>query len=131
MEKTNIQIIKTYFGHFLKGEKEKVFEMLSNDVVWSVKGSDNVPTVGQRRGIDEINSFIENFQANFQPKSFNILYYFEQDNNVFAIGNFTHFVIPTQREISSDFMIEFIVENGKISSYKILEDSYALYLAFK
>ncbi len=131
MEKTNIEIIKTYFEHFLKGEKEKVFEMLNNDVVWSVKGSDNVPTVGQRKGIDEINSFIEKFQANFQPKSFNILHYFEQDNKVFAIGNFTHFVIPTQKEISSDFLIEFIVENSKISSYKILENSYALYLAFQ
>lgn len=131
MRKTNIEIIKTYFDHFLKGDKEKVFEMLSNEIVWSVKGSDNVPTVGQRKGIEEINSFIENFQANFQPKDFNILYYFEQENKVFAIGNFTHFVIPTQREISSDFMIEFVVEDGKICSYKILEDSYALYLAFK
>lgn len=127
----NIEIVKMYFEHFLKGEKEKVFEMLSNEVVWSVKGSDNVPTVGQRKGINEINTFIENFQANFKPQSFSILHYFEDDNKVFAIGNFTHFIIPTQKEISSDFMIEFIVENGKICSYKILEDSYALYLAFE
>lgn len=131
MKKTNIEIIQIYFKHFLKGEKEKVFEMLSNEVVWSVKGSDNVPTVGQRKGIDEISTFINDFQTNFQPKTFNILHYFEQGNKVFAIGNFTHFVIPTQKEISSDFLIEFILENEKICSYKILEDSYALYLAFK
>lgn len=131
MKKTNIEIIKTYFDHFLKGDKEKIFKMLSNEIVWSVKGSDNVPTVGQRKGIEEVNLFIEKFQKNFQPRNFNILHYFEQENTVFAIGNFTHYVIPTQQEISSDFMIEFVVEKDKICSYKILEDSYSLYLAFK
>lgn len=131
MEKTNIELVKVYFEHFLKGDKEKVFEMLSEDVVWNVKGSDNVPTVGQRKGKKEIDSFIENFKANFKPQVFNINHYFAESDKVFAIGNFTHFVIPTQKEISSAFLIEFIIKNGKIASYKILEDSYDLYLAFK
>lgn len=131
MEKRNIDLIKVYFENFLKGDKEKIFEMLSENVVWSVKGSDNVPTVGQRKGIAQIDTFIENFKANFKPQTFNIQHYFAEGDKVFVIGNFIHYVIPTQKEVSSDFMIEFIVEDGKIKSYKILEDSYALYLAFK
>lgn len=130
MENKNIQLIKSYFNHFLQGETEEVFKMLSEDIIWSVKGSDNVPTVGQRKGKREIELFLSKFHANFQPKEFNIQYYFEQNDRVFAIGNFRHLVISTQSVVESDFMIEFIIKNEKICSYKILEDSYALYLAF-
>ncbi|PXV66770.1 hypothetical protein CLV62_10430 [Dysgonomonas alginatilytica] len=127
---SNEEIVKMYFGYFLKGDTAKALELLNDNAVWLVKGSQNVPTVGRRKGKDEIVDFFRKFTQNFEPKEFNIKHYFAKENLVIVIGDFTHFVKPTSKLVSSDWMIEFIVEEGKICSYRILEDSYALYLAF-
>lgn len=90
-----------------------------------------MPTVGSRTGKKEVEDFFQKFQQTFEPKEFNINHYFSEGSLVFAIGNFTHYIKKNQRSVSSDWLIEFGVTEGKIVSYKILEDSYALYLAFK
>lgn len=131
METETIKIVKDYFEKFLSGNKAKAFELLDDDVTWTVKGSDNVPTVGLRKGKAEVDDFFEKFQQTFEPKEFNIDHYFGKGDLVFAIGNFTHLIKTSKELVSSDWLIEFGVKNGKITSYKILEDSYALYLAFQ
>lgn len=131
MEANNIRIVKKYFENFLSGKKEEAFKLLDENVTWTVKGSDNVPTVGFRKGKAEVDDFFEKFQYTFEAKEFNINHYFSDNDLVFAIGNFTHLIKESQQLVSSDWLIEFGVKNDKITSYKILEDSYALYLAFQ
>lgn len=131
METNNIKIVQDYLNKLLSGSKEEAFELVAEDAIWTVKGSDNVPTVGKRQGKQEIEVYFENFQNNFEPKEFNINHYFDKEDTVFVIGDFTHLIKKTQKLVSSDWTMEFIVKNQKITSYKILEDSYALYLAFK
>ena len=131
METNNIKIVKDYLDKLLAGKKEEAFEFLSEEAIWTIKGSDNVPTVGKRKGKQEIGIYFENFQNNFEPKEFNIKHYFSKGDTVFVIGHFTHLIKKNQRLVSSDWMMEFEVKNKTITSYKILEDSYALYLAFK
>ncbi|ADF51632.1 conserved hypothetical protein [Zunongwangia profunda SM-A87] len=131
METNNIKIVKDYFDKFLSGKKEEAFKLLDDKITWTVKGSDNVPTVGLRKGKKEVEDFFQKFQNTFEPQEFNINHYFSDGDLVFAIGNFTHYIKENQRLVSSDWLIEFGLIDGKITSYKILEDSYALYLAFK
>lgn len=131
MKKSNTEIVKDYFEKFLSGNKKEAFKLLDEAVTWTVKGSGNVPTVGLRKGKKEVEDFFQKFQQTFEPKEFNINHYFSEGDLVFAIGNFTHYIKKNQRLVSSDWLIEFEVVEGKITSYKILEDSYALYLAFK
>jgi ketosteroid isomerase-like protein len=131
MSANNIEVVKEYFKKFLSGKKEEAFKLLDDKIIWTVKGSANVPTVGLRNGKKEVENFFEKFQDTFEPKEFNINHYFMDDNLVFAIGNFTHYIKENQRLVSSDWLIEFEVIDKKITSYKILEDSYALFLAFK
>lgn len=131
METNQIRIVKDYLSKLLAGNKEKAFELVAEEAIWTVEGSDNVPTVGKRNGKQEIDVYFENFQNNFEPKEFNIIHYFENEDTVFVIGNFTHLIKKTQKLVSSDWMMEYTIKEEKITSYKILEDSYALYLAFK
>lgn len=126
----NIRIIKNYFSFFLNGEIEKAFELIDDSAVWTIKGSDNVPTVGIWKGKEQIKMFFERFSQNFNPEEFNILHYFVHEDKVFVVGNFTHLVKPTEKVITSDWLIEFTLFDNHITGYKILEDSYALYLSF-
>jgi len=126
----NLEIVQKYFSLFLAGKTQEAFELISDNAVWTIKGSDNVPTVGRWEGKEQIAAFFNRFSLNFEPKEFNIRHYFPADDKVFVIGNFTHFVKPTQKLITSDWMIQFTLNDSKITGYKILEDSYGLYLSF-
>jgi len=126
----NVEIVKMYFSRFLAGKTDQAVELIDENAVWKIKGSANVPTVGIWKGKEEIRSFFERFSQNFLPEEFNILHYFPADDKVFVVGNFTHFVKPTGKHITSDWLIEFSVKDNKITGYKILEDSYGLYLSF-
>ena len=126
----NLEVVKNYFSLFLNGEIDDASQLIDDAAVWTIKGSDNVPTVGIWKGKEQINTFFERFSCNFEPQEFNILHYFASEDKVFVVGNFTHYLKPTGKTISSDWMIEFSVNNNKITGYKILEDSYALYLSF-
>lgn len=126
----NVEILKNYFSLFLEGNIKEAFQLIDDNAVWTIKGSENVPTVGTWKGKEEISRFFNRFSENFEPREFNILHYFPADDKVFVTGNFTHYVKPTGKLITSDWMIEFSVENSKITGYKILEDSNALYLSF-
>lgn len=126
----NVEIVQKYFSLFLTGNIKEAFQLIDDNAVWTIKGSENVPTVGIWKGKEEISRFFDRFSENFEPKEFNILHYFPSGDKVFVTGNFTHYVKPTEKLIISDWMIKFSVENSKITGYKILEDSYALYLSF-
>lgn len=125
-----VEIVKNYFSLLGAGEKDKLFNLIDSHAIWTIKGSDNVPTVGIWKGKEQISCFFERFSENFTPKELDILHYFSHNDKVFVIGCFTHFVNPTNKLISSDFVIEFVLHNNKITAYKILEDSYGLYLSF-
>ncbi len=126
----NLEIVQKYFSLFLAGKTQEAFELISDNAVWTIKGSNNVPTVGRWEGKEQIATFFNRFSQNFEPKEFNIIHYFTTDDKVFVTGNFTHLVKPTQKLIISDWMIQFTLENSKITGYIILEDSYGLYLSF-
>jgi 4-carboxymuconolactone decarboxylase len=127
---TPAQIVEEYFKAFLGGDLEKALNMLTDDVVWHVQGAPNVPTVGVRHGKSAVRDWMVNFPLNFKPLDFELGRTFESGNEIIVTGRFRHLVLPTGREVGSELAIHFILRDGKIASYKILEDSYALYLAF-
>lgn len=127
---SNIEIVQNYFSLFLAGKTKDAFDLIDDNAIWTIKGSENVPTVGVWKGKEQINLFFKRFSISFTPKEFNIQYYFTHKEKVFVIGNFTHHVKSTDKLISSDWMIEFTLDHNKITGYKILEDSYGLYLSF-
>lgn len=127
---TNVEIVQNYFSLLEKGKITEVLNLIDNNAIWTIKGSDNVPTVGKWKGKEQISIFFERFSENFAQKELDIQHYFSHDDKVFVIGCFTYYVNPTSKLISSDFIIEFTLENNKITAYKILEDSFGLYLSF-
>lgn len=126
----NVEVVKNYFSLLEEGKKEEVFNLIDDNAIWTIKGSDNVPTVGIWEGKEQISCFFKRLSENFTPKEFDIKHYFSHGDRVFVIGYFTHYVKPTNKLVSSDWMIEFTLHNNKITAYKILEDSFGLYISF-
>lgn len=124
------KIVQAYFAAFLGGDLESTLAMLSEDVTWNVQGAPNVPTVGTLQGKEHVKAWMLDFPKQFKPLVFELDRYFESGNEVIVTGRFKHLVLSTKQEVDSELAIHFAIKDGLICSYKILEDSYALYTAF-
>lgn len=128
--KSPTEVVQDYFAAFLSGDAESALAMLSEDVTWHVQGAPNVPTVGLLQGKKQVRDWMLDFPKQFKSLALELERYFESGNEVIVTGRFKHLVLATKREVGSELAIHFIIKDGLICSYKILEDSYALYIAF-
>lgn len=131
MADTSTQVVQNYFETFFSHDIDKTLQCLTDDVVWRVQGAADVPTIGTRRGKDEVREWLTLFPKHLQPLDFDITRTFENDDQVVVIGHFTHRILDTGKEFSSDFATICIVRDGKLAAYNFLEDSYGLWDAFQ
>jgi uncharacterized protein len=129
--KTSGQVVQHYLDTFFKGDVGKTLECLTEDVVWKVQGAADVPTIGLRRGRDEVRAWMALFPANFEPLEFHVERTFESGDQAVIIGSFKHRILSTGKEFTSDFAAICSVRDGKVSAYNFIEDSYALWRAFQ
>ena len=129
-ERSSIDTVKQYFDTFLTHDTDKILAVLTDDVAWEVQGAPNVPTIGKFHGKDEVRQWLGIFPKNFKPLGIRFDKFFENGPDVMVLGSFTHLILATSKEVSSDFAAHLIVRDGKIAAYRFFEDSYALYMAF-
>lgn len=129
-KQSNIDIVKKYFDSFLTHDPDKTLAVITDDVRWEVQGAPNVPTVGKFHGKEEVRRWLEIFNKNFKPLRIHFDKYFENGDDVVALGSFTHVALPTNKEVSSEFAAHLSVSGDRISVYRFYEDSYALYDVF-
>lgn len=130
-ERTPGQVVQHYLDTFFKKDLDKTLECLTEDVVWKVQGAASVPTIGLRRGRDEVRAWMALFPANFEPLEFHVERTFENGDQVVITGHFKHRILSTGKEFVSDFAAICSVRDGKVSAYNFIEDSYALWKAFQ
>lgn len=104
---------------------------MTDDIIWQVQGAAEVPTVGIRHGKAEVRKWLALFPANFKPLTFEIERYFDQDDECVVTGQLKYQNVNTKKEFASEFAGICTVRDGKISSYKFIEDSYALWQSFQ
>ncbi|WP_421943259.1 nuclear transport factor 2 family protein [Pedobacter sp.] len=125
------QVVKNYLDTFFSKDIEKTLDCLTDDVVWQVQGAAKVPTIGTRKGKDEVRAWLELFPVNFKPLEFKIERFFDQDDECVITGHVKHQILSTDRIFASDFAAVCRIREGKICSYKFLEDSYGLWESFQ
>jgi ketosteroid isomerase-like protein len=130
-KRTPGQVVQHYLDTFFKKDVDKTLECLTDDVVWKVQGSASVPTIGLRRGRDEVRAWMALFPVNFEPLEFHVERTFENGDQVVITGHFKHRILSTGKEFVSDFAAICSVRDGKVSAYNFIEDSYALWKAFQ
>ncbi len=130
-ELTPAQVVQHYLDTFFKKDVEKTLQCLTEDVIWKVQGAADVPTIGLRRGRDQVREWMALFPVNFEPLEFHIERTFESGDQVVIIGNFKHRILSTGKEFASDFAAICSVRDGKVSAYNFIEDSYALWRSFQ
>lgn len=106
---------------------EEIAELVSEDVDWFVAGDISVvPWIGRKIGKAGAAEFYAQIRSEIVSERFELKDILSQDNRVIAIGELASRVQKTGKLIESEFVFDFIVEEGLITRFRLFEDSFAV-----
>jgi ketosteroid isomerase-like protein len=125
------ETVQKLFAALGGGDIDGVINLLDPEVTWFVPGDRAlVPWVGTWRGHEEMREFFTIIAKVAEPRAFELFKIFDDENDVVVLGRFAYFYPSSGQVFDDQFAMHFTVIDGKITSYRIHEDSYALANAF-
>jgi peroxiredoxin/ketosteroid isomerase-like protein len=100
--------------------------LLAEHVDWDIPGAAHVPWAGPRSTPESVAGAITTLGSLLTPRSFSVAKIIADEADAAAFGSFTQQVNATGAQFTSEFAIRITTENGKITRYRIHEDSYAV-----
>ena len=122
--------VQQFFSCTANGDISGALELINDNVVFEAQGPSTVPIYGQFQGKDGVRRFIRIASEMFEKEIFEFRKWAEAENYVFAYGFLQHRVRKSGRIFKSEWALVCQIENGKIISYKMFEDTAALQAAY-
>jgi ketosteroid isomerase-like protein len=131
MSSTNIDLIKSLYAAFGRGDIETIIAGLAADVDWAVMGRrEDYPLFGTWKGQSDVRRFFHGVQEqqtlDFSPREF-----YAADDRVFVLGHYTWKMQKTGRTVASDWVHIFTVTNGKVSKFREFTDTAQFAAAYR
>ncbi len=125
-----IDVVKLFYEEFGKGNMENVMALLHDDIVWTLVGSEQIPYFGEYIGHSGVSDFFQKLfevedVAEFVPEEF-----IANDEAVVVLGREKCTAKQTGREFEAQWAQIFQVEEGKITNWKEIIDTYSMVLAY-
>jgi peroxiredoxin/ketosteroid isomerase-like protein len=108
------------------GDVASLSALLADPVDWDIPGAGHVPWAGPRRTPPEVAEALTTLSSLLTPKAFSLDKIVADDTDAAAFGSFTQEVNSTGAQFTSEFAIRITAANGKITRYRIHEDSHAV-----
>lgn len=106
---------------------DEIAKLVSEDVDWFVAGDVSVvPWIGRKIGKTGAAEFYAQIRAEISSERFELKDVLVQGSRVVAIGELASRVNKTGKLIESEFVFDFIVEDGLIKRFRLFEDSFAV-----
>jgi ketosteroid isomerase-like protein len=105
--------------------------LLADPVDWDIPGAGHVPWAGPRRTPAEVVAAVTTLSSLLTPRSFSVEKVVADDTDAVAFGSFTQEVTSTGARFTSEFAMRITTANGKITRYRIHEDSHAVAQGFQ
>ena len=122
--------VQEFFLAVANGDMAKVLETVNDDVVFEAQGPTSVPIYGRFEGKEGVKKFVNTLSDLFDTEAFEIRKWAFSENFVFAYGYMQHRVRKTDKLFKSEWSLVCQIENERISSYKMFEDTAALESAY-
>jgi uncharacterized protein len=120
----NIALVQSAFADFLNGNIQAIIDTCSDDVEWGSYENDVTPISGMYHGKVGVARFFQTLGENVNYTLFDPREYFSDGNNVFVKGRHEGVVKSTGKTFAHDFIMQFVVSNGKISYFFVWVDTY-------
>ena len=126
----NTELIKNIYASFVRGDINGIVSVLKDDVQWEEPVTQDIPYGGARQGKPAVRDFFAAVAlvevASFEPQE-----YVASGDRVLAIGRWSGRVKETGKSFLSEWIMSWVVRNGKVTHFKAYEDTAAVAAAFK
>lgn len=122
--------VKKFFSYARSGDTAAALEYVHENGTFEAQGPSSVPIYGVFKGHEGVARFLTILSELFDTEAFEFRKWAEVDNYVFAYGYMQHRVKKTDLVFKSEWALVCQVENGRITSYKMFEDTAALQAAY-
>lgn len=130
-EQDNKQVVQQVFESFGRGDIPGLLKSLSEDVVWSAPGSADVPYHGERRGHSGATEFFQQLGSNVSFESFEPGAFIAEGDRVVVLGRERGRVNATGKVFDNEWALVFTLSGGKITDFKLYENTAAVVEAFR
>jgi hypothetical protein len=127
---TNKERVQSAYGHFANRNIPAILELLSDDVIWELRGPSVIPFAGSRKGKEGAMEFFNQLGTSSDFQSFTPQEFIEEGNTVVALGE----AIATSRETGKTahnyWAMVWTFRDGKVIHYRNYSDTYDLAQSF-
>ena len=113
----NIAIVQNAFADFLKGNISGILDACTNDVTWRSFDNPAIPYATAYRGKEGVAGFFASLAGSIDYADFQTNEFFADSDRVFVKGYHKATVKLTGKAFDHDFLMEFRLRDGKISSF--------------
>jgi ketosteroid isomerase-like protein len=127
--KTNTGIVQQCYADFASGNIEGLLNSLQDDIVWVDPGHVGNVYKGTRKGKSQVLDFFKNLSAEVNITRFDVLNISECGDKVYVEGYLESNGIKSGLPASSDWLMVWQLQNGKVKYHHLYLDTSALALA--
>ena len=125
LEQKNVEVVKENYAAVGRGDIPALLDLLTEDVDWSMQGPSVIPWAGARRGRQQVAEFFALLGQTLEFQRFEPREFIAQGETVVVIGYERSLVKPTGRTFEQEWVHVYTLRDGKISKFRIFEDTAA------
>ncbi|MEU3794766.1 nuclear transport factor 2 family protein [Streptomyces fructofermentans] len=123
--------VDSFFARFASGDLPGLLELFADRVDFTVAGSPHVPWTGTRSTKEEIREFFDIFpRVLTAPQSFTLHARLIDGQHAVVTAESAFGVLATGKAFTNTYALHLSVVDGRITRYRMYEDSYAIAEAF-
>jgi uncharacterized protein len=125
------EVVDAFFSRFGAGDMPALLDLFADGVDFYVGGAPNVPWAGSRTSKDDIAAFFASFGQLLTPaEEYAIATTIIDGDHAVVIGHNRFSVLATGKTFTNHFALHITVADGKITGYRMYEDTHAISEAF-
>lgn len=124
------QVVETFFRRLAAGEPDDFTALLAEEIDWLIPGDTGVaPWVGRRQTREGVAEYLRLLRASVEPLQAEVQQIIVDGDTAVAVGEFASRMRATGTVVESIFFAHFVVRDGLIVRYRLLEDTHAVVVA--
>ncbi|HYJ88561.1 MAG TPA: nuclear transport factor 2 family protein [Pyrinomonadaceae bacterium] len=131
MSEENKAIVRQAYDNFKAGRIDKLLELMSDDIDWTLPEVEGIPFGGKRSGLKSVGEFFVIVNNSQESLSFEPREVIAEGDKVVALGTYTWRVRSTKREFTGDFAHAWTFRDGKVIRFHEYTDTAALANAYQ
>jgi ketosteroid isomerase-like protein len=123
-------VVETFFQRLAAGDPEPFTALFAEEIDWLIPGDTSVaPWVGWRNTRSGVAEYLRLLRTNVEPIRAEVQPVLVDGDVAIAAGEFASRMLGTGKGVESIFFAQFLVRDGLIVRYRLLEDSHAVVVA--